>query len=113
MDRRAHRPQPHTQNYRALRKADGGRDYLPHGRALVIPYQIFSPEVLYMQVTLYRLSRLYVCIYTHAHMHTHMQCKYIITMQTEVCIEFKSDQGRVYVRVKKKRKERGNDAIIL
>lgn len=56
-----------TKNYKQLRNTKSGRDSLPKERThqLVIQCQIVMPENMYMQIMLYRLSKLYLCIHTH------------------------------------------------
>lgn len=60
---------PYTNNYRPLRKAKSRRKYsfLEKKKWQVIQCQVGNPEIIYIQVTLYELSRFY--IQTHTHMH--------------------------------------------
>lgn len=56
------RSQSYRKNYRQVRDAESGRNSLPQERALQLPVQYQTALKMYIQVTLYRLSRLYTCI---------------------------------------------------
>lgn len=64
-----------------------------------------NSENIFIQMTLYRMSRQCSCI--QEYMYTHM---YVITMNEKRGLEFEREQGRVYGRVLR---ERQNDVIIL
>ena len=85
-------------NYKQLRNVKSGKDGLPKTitHQLIIQYQIVIPENTYMQVMLYRPSKLYFCIYTH------------ICMQQQLIKDhkFEREKGRVYGRVWREKKER-------
>jgi hypothetical protein len=63
------RPQACTKNHRQLRNAEMMRTNLLRRRAhqLVIQYHMASFENIHIYVTLYRLSRLYLCVYKFVH----------------------------------------------
>lgn len=64
-----------TKSYRQLMNAENGRNIFPWGRAhqLVIQYQIVTSENISVQVTFFRLSRLYLGNYLqYPYPHIHM-----------------------------------------
>lgn len=96
MDRRKPiRPQPYTKNYKQLRNAEHGRKvFSKEEHSNWLSKAKWSVPRAYIQVKLYRRSKLYLGIYIHTNMH-------IRAINKQRGSEFEKQQGGVYGRKEK------------
>jgi hypothetical protein len=66
-----------------------------------------------LHVTLYGLSRLYLCTHTHTHTHTHARTQIYVTIKEKEAINLKDSRRVGYLEGLREKREGKNDIIIL